>query len=370
MGMRRRNLTLILVTVLVFFSACKKQSGNLIYDKEYIDEIKAAREQMVLYLSRNGIPGASIAVAKNGQLIYSEGMGWASKEHEVNATRHTKFRIGELSELFTSFIYLRMIQEGKLHPDSTIQTYMPDFPEKEQELTLKHLAYQTSGLRETTLEEKSRSGLNTTLQKGLDSFKNDPLHIAPDLYQIKSIYNYNLLGAIIEKTNKSTFRNILKDYITDTLKLSNTLTDNPQRIIKNRSDFYDQNFVAQALNAREKDLRYSAPSMGILSNAEDLVKFGNEVFYGDLLSEETKKTMFYPIPLYENMPSEMANGWMLYQNRKGQVFYGKSGMIIGGSASLLIYPDYGIVIACTSNLSNSSDDTPIFDIAGIFMGKE
>lgn len=365
------GIQIILLFALVFgFTNCKKQTSNILYEKKYINEIKKAREQMAFYLSRNSIPGATIAVAKDGQLIYSEGMGLASKDHEVAATRQTKFRIGELSELFTSFIYLRMVQEGKLHPDSSIQNYMPDFPEKEYKLKLSHLANQTSGLREATQSEENWNGFNITLQKGIENFKNDPLQTTPDLYQIKSMFNYNLLGAIMEKATNSHFRNILKNYVTDTLKLTNTFIDNPLATIKGRTDYYDHDFIAQVINASSKDMRYRAPSQGLLSNAEDLVKFGNAILYSKLLSDETKKTMFNTVPLYENIPSEMANGWMIYQNSEKKIFYGKSGMVTGGSASILIYPDYGLVIASTSNSNSAIKDTPIFDIAGLFIEKE
>jgi serine beta-lactamase-like protein LACTB, mitochondrial len=74
-----------------------------------------------MYLMINNIPGGSFSIAKEGKIIYAEAMGLASKDLEVPANRKTKFRIGEVSELFTSLIYQMMIEDGTLHPDSSVQ---------------------------------------------------------------------------------------------------------------------------------------------------------------------------------------------------------------------------------------------------------
>lgn len=368
--MKPAILIILLLAIVIGFTNCKKQTSNIVYEKKYIDEIKKTREQMVFYLTRNAIPGASIAVAKNGQLIYSEGFGLASKELEVRATRETKFRIGKVSELFTSFIYYRMVEEGILHPDSSIQHYMPNFPVKEHNITLKHLVYHTSGIRQEKYPEEDWPALNVTLQKGLDKFKNDPLISPPDLYQNNTMYNFNLLGAIMEKITNKPFRKVLNEYLIDTLNLTNTLIDNPLATIKGRSAYFDHSLISQIVNAGERDLRYCAPSQGLLSNPEDLVKLGNAILYSNLLSEETKKVMFTPVPLYNNLPSEMASGWRIYHNSEEKYFFGKSGVVTGGSAFILIYPDYDLVIASTSNLNSAIKDNPIFGIAGLFIEKE
>ena len=365
--MKRGVLFLIILSIVLSVTNCKKSTNNIIYDKKYIEPIKAAREQLGFYMARNLIPGASIAVIKNNQLIYSEAMGQASKELEVPAKRETKFRIGELSELFTSFIYLRMVEEGILHPDSSIQHYLPDFPEKEYRINLHYLVNHISGIREPNSNEEEWRGLNVSLEAGLDQFKNDPLSQAPTMYEAPSMYNYNLLGAIMEKATGKRFQKILETYVTDTLNLTNTVIDNPYTTIPNRTQFYDHNIVAQVVNATTHDMRYKAPSQGLLSTSEDIAKFGNEIMHTKLLSEETKKTMFESIPLFDNIPSSMANGWIIMSDSNSNTVYGKAGSVVGGNASILIYPEYELVIAFTTNLSTSINDTPIFNIAKNFL---
>ncbi len=361
-----RNLTFLFI-LLFSLPNCKKNNSDVLYDRKYSEEIKAARKDAVFFLSRNFIPGGTFAIAKEGKIIYSEGLGQASKDLDVPVKRSTKFRVGEISELFTSLIYQKMWENGTLHPDSTVQHYYPDFPEKQFELPISHLVYQTSGIREPNGEEKDWRGLNVSLQKGIDTFKNDSLLVPPGMYQIPGMFNYNLLGAVMEKVTDKKFAEILKEFVTDTLHLENTTIDNPFITIEGRSDFFDHNFISQVVNATTRDMRFKAPSEGLLSNAEDLVKFGNALLFSEYFSEEIKDRLFEPVSLYNDIPSQMANGWILMEDRSGRKIYGKSGTVAGGGAALLVYPEEELVVACAANLGSISEEFPVFTMASHFL---
>lgn len=367
MKMKRGIQFVLLLTISMVFNNCQKESTDILYDKKYIKEIKEVRKEAILYLSRNFIPGGTFAIAKEGKIIYSEGMGLASKDLDVHVNRETKFRIGDVSELFTSLIYQQMVANGILHPDSTVQYYIPDFPEKEYKLPIHQLTYHSSGIREPNNLEYNLPGINVSLQKGIESFKNDPLIAPPGLYESPSIYNFNLLGAIMEKATNKRFPAILKEYLTDTLNLSNTLIDNPFLTIKGRSAFYEHNYISQVVNATFYDLRYRAPAQGILSNAEDLVKLGNAILYSELITDEIKAKLFQPKTLYNDILSSSANGWMLLEDMNGEKLYGKRGNVAGGGAAILIFPEEKLVVAAAINLTDDTDDIPVFKIASAFL---
>jgi CubicO group peptidase (beta-lactamase class C family) len=365
--MKQKIQFVILFSVLFGLSNCKKAENDILYNKKYVKEIKEARKELGQFLASNFIPGASVAVLKDGELIYSEGLGWASRDLEVRANRKTKFRIGGSSELFTNIIYQKLIEEGKLNPDSSIQYYYPEFPQKEYKITLQNLAQKTSGLREATLKERNWHAINIASEKGLDVIKDDPLATKPGVYQTESPYNYNLLGVVMEKVTAMSYYKLLEHYITDTLNLTNTTIDNPLTTIPNRSNFFDQNYIAQVVNAETYDLRYQAASNGILSNAEDLAKFGSALINSDYLSKETKDQLWEPTPLFNEIPSRMANGWMLFVDNSGRKIYGKTSSVIGGSSSIIIYPEENLIIAYACNLTGSMDKTPVFEVAMHFL---
>ncbi len=366
--MKSNVLKSIVLLVLLFnLQGCRNNDSDISYDRGYVNEIKAARKDISFYMTRNFIPGANVAVAQKGNIIYSQGFGLASKDLEVPARRSTKFRIGEVSETFTALLYHILVANGTLHPDSTVQSYYPQFPKKKYKLPIRHLVQQTSGLREPTLKEEDWRGLNIPIKKGIENFQNDTLIVPPGSFQIPSMFNYNLLGAIMEETTGLFFHNLLEKYVTDTLGLENTQVDNPFAVIKGRSDYFDHNFVAQVVHATFRDMRYRAPSEGLLSSAEDLVKFGNALLYSGNIPDEIRDKLFEPVVLENNMPARMTNGWVLLEDRSGKKFYGKSGNVTGGSASLLIFPENELVVAFACNLNSISEDLPVFRVAGHFL---
>jgi len=364
-------LFLILAILLLFFSNCERKTNDILYDSQYKKEIAEVRKDISMYLMINNIPGASFAIAKEGKIIYSEGMGLASKDLEVPVTRKTKFRIGEVSELFTSLIYQMMVENGTLHPDSAVQNYIPDYPlsaykQTFNKITLNQLVNHSSGIKQPTDREVSWTGTNNTLQNSLNNFQNEPINALPGWYENISTYNYDLLGAVMEKATGKNFSVLLKNYITDTLKLTNTEVDNPFRIVIGRSDFYDYNMVSQVVNAVFRDLRFCSSSEGLLSNAEDLVKFGNAILYSELISDQIKARLFKPVDLLGDFPPTTANGWIITKNKQEDLLYGRIGGVTGGGAVLLLIPDKKMVIAATVNLT-STDDIPVFKLIAPFL---
>ena len=372
--MKRGIQFLVLLAILFSFSNCEKKTRDILYDSRYKKEIIEARKEIAIYVSMNNIPGASFAVAKEGKIIYSEAMGVASKDLEVAASRKTKFRIGGISELFTSLIYQMMVENGTLNPDSAVQYYIPDYPlsyfkDYPNKITLNQLVSHTSGIRKPASNELDWTGSNVTLEKCVDNFKKYPLDFMPGYYQEQSENNYNLLGFIMEKVTGKSYYELLKTYITDSLQLTNTEIDNPFKTVTGRTDFFDFNVVAQVVNASFRDMRYRGPSDGLLSNAEDLVKFGNAILNSNLISNEIKQRLFVPTELLGEFPPTMANGWIVQKNKFDEFYYGKLGKVTGGGAIILIIPDKELVIAGTTNLT-SSDEIPVFKIFAPFLTSE
>ena len=364
-----KKLLLIALTVLIItgINGCKKSNTDIVYKRKYISEIKNARKHVSSYMVQNFIPGANVAVSINGEMVYSEGFGWVSKDLDVRAKRSNKFRIGELSALFTNALYLKLVDDGKINPDSAIQYYYHSFPvKKEGKITSKMLANNISGIRPPQGDEEMKL-VNTSIEKGLDLFKNDPLDMSPGEFQIASCYNHNLLGVVLEKATGEKFSNLLKSYLTDTLHMDNTVIDNPFTTIKGRSDFYELNILSQIINSGFYDLRVNAPSKGLLSNAEDLVKLGNAFLEGDYFTEETRTSLFEPLHLYKNNTSRMVNGWLVFKDNFGRTVYGLEGSVAGGSAALVIYPEQKLVIGYACNLSSVLHETPVFLVANKFL---
>src|SRR5262249_7150297 len=68
-------------------------------------------EQIML---RHGIPGASVAITKDGRLVFAGGYGWAFYEKGERATPETLFGLASVSKCLTALATLKLVEEGKL----------------------------------------------------------------------------------------------------------------------------------------------------------------------------------------------------------------------------------------------------------------
>ena len=76
-------------------------------------------------LEKNNKFMGSVALSKNGELIYSKSIGYADLEHKIKATEKTKYRIGSITKSFTSVLIFKAIEKKKLDINETIDTWIP-----------------------------------------------------------------------------------------------------------------------------------------------------------------------------------------------------------------------------------------------------
>jgi CubicO group peptidase (beta-lactamase class C family) len=365
--MNRTGFTKVLALLILVLAGCQQKEEPLrIFDRKYLKVIRDARQEAYFYQVRNFMPGSSVAVSIDGRLVWSEGFGQASAELEVPATRHTKYRMGQITQVITALAYYRMVEEGLVNPDDDIRKLLPAFPEKKYTLKLQNLVDQTSGIRPPSTEELFWRGLNVPMEQALENFWNDTLLFQPGMYQYPTLYSYNLLGTALTKAAGKNFSLLVSEWVTDTLDMKNTVPDNPLVTVKGRSDFFDRNLVAQTINAVTLDLRYRLPSDGYLSTAEDLVKLGNALLSSPLLSDSVRHRMLTPPLINNEMKANQGNGLLFFKDAEGKLIYASKGNVTGSGALLLIFPDEKMVVACMSNLSDEGEELPGLKIADMF----
>ena len=136
-----RTLFLSIATVITFSLFAQNQ---LHYDN--VQKIEALLNEYPI----NNDPGISVAVSKDGNLLYKKNKGYANLEHMIAITDSTKFVVGSIAKQFTAFAILLLENEGKLSIDDPITTYVPELNDLPHRITIKHLLNHTSGFRDNT----------------------------------------------------------------------------------------------------------------------------------------------------------------------------------------------------------------------------
>ena len=196
------------------------------------------------YDFKNG-PGLSLAVIKDGAIVYKKGFGIANLEYGNPITTSTVFQVASVSKQFTVFSILLLEQEGKLSIEDDIRKYLPEMPDYGHKITLRNLANHTSGIRDNTdlaiLIGTSESDLFSneeavkliTSQKGLNFIPGDEFQYCNS--------GYILLAEIVKRVSGHSFAEFTQSRIFKPLKMKNSqFIDAPKTIIKNRAYSYDK----------------------------------------------------------------------------------------------------------------------------------
>jgi len=285
----------------------------------------------------------SIAVSKDGEIIYVRTLGYCDVEHNKKPNKNSKYRIGSISKTFTTVLVLQAVEKGKIDPNQTIDTYFPSIENSEQ-IAVKHLLNHRSGIHNFTndlnyldwnTEAKTEEELIAIIAAGGSDFE-------PDTKAEYSNSNFVLLSYILEKEWGKSYAELLQQYIVEPLDLENTAFGGPIHPGKNECKSYQ--FRDRLKVQSETDMSIPLGAGGIISTPTDLTIFSDALFDGELLkleSLELMKTMqdnfgygLFQIPFYEKMG------------------YGHSGGIDGFSSTFAHFEDGDVSYALCSNGAN------------------
>lgn len=315
--------------------------------------IAQARALAKQWMAERGYVGLSIAVGIQGEIVWSEGFGYADLEQQVPVTRETKFRVGSVSKSLTAAALGLLYEQGKLDLDAPVQRYVPSFPEKGKPITVRQVAGHLAGIRHYKGDEFLIARRYNTVTESLAIFKDDPLLFDPGTRYSYSSYGWNLLSAVVEGASGQNFLDYMRASVFDRLGLKNTAADENDKIIAHRTRFYERSPEGVVRNAPYVDSSYKWAGGGFLSTMDDLVRFGSAHLQPGFLKAETLAVLFTSQKTAAGERTNYGIGWRVAPDEKGRPTVGHSGGSVGGTTMLLIYPESGVVVAMAVNMSGA-----------------
>ncbi len=307
-------------------------------------------------MSGEHIPGLSIAIVKDGELVWSDGYGFADLENYVPAKRNTAYRSASAGKPLTATVAMRLVEEGKLNQEEPIQKYCPAFSEKRWPVNTRHLLAHTSGIRHyggpgheaELLSDKHYDNITDAL----DIFKNDTLLHPPGARHTYSTYGYNVLGCVIEGASGLPFMEAMQRYLFEPAGMRDTRADDPYLLIPRRSEGYRRDREGELRHAYFVDMSNKMPAGGYLTTAEDLARFAAAFMGEQLISENTRAQMLSPQLATAGDTIAYGLGWGLFP---GEEWYGEreafhGGMTPGVSTVLHLLPGRQFAVAIMMNL--------------------
>jgi serine beta-lactamase-like protein LACTB len=327
---------------------------------EWSGAVEQARESARTHLSEKNLPGLSIAVGVDGDIVWAEGFGFADLEKRIPLAPNHKLRIGTASTVLSSAAAGLLLEDGRLKLDDAVQKYVPEFPRKQWPVSVRRLMGHLAGLGFDGGDE------NPLLSKhceqpadALPVFASNSQVVEPGTRFTFSSYGWIVLSAAIEAAAKVPFLVFMQERVFDPLGMRDTLADSATESIPNRVAHYFPRFMAKPIYGPDpvRDLDYSCYSGAsvFLSTPSDLVRFGMAINGGKLLKPATVQLL----QTSQRLPSGEETGYGLGWDIEAVTLAGAparaaghNGDILGGMvSSLLTIPERGMAVAVLSNTS-------------------
>ncbi len=191
-------------------------------------------------IATNGVAGATVAVARHGQVAYFKAFGLRDREASAPMSEDTIFRIFSMSKAFTSAAVLMLMEDGKIGLEDPVSKYIPEFKgiqvagtdgnhPARREPTVHDLLHHTAGLGygwgATPVDKAYQAAriLNREidLQEMCAALGKIPLHYEPGTAWQYSV-GIDVLGRIVEVASGQSFDVFLEERIFRPLDLHDT----------------------------------------------------------------------------------------------------------------------------------------------------
>lgn len=318
-------------------------TGSAQLSKEKIQQVDALLRSYGAVKQFNG----NVLVVQKGKPVFSKSYGYADFEWSIPNDKDTKFRIGSITKQFTAMLIMQLKQQGKLHLDSTVTTYLPWYrKETGDSITIRHLLMHTSGLKNYTERPDFRYTLafsNLDPKAFAEKYCQADLEFKPGTKFKYCNTDYYLLGLIVEAISGKTYAQALQEMILDKAGMKHTGMDSIASLLPKRAKGYEYGFYGYE-NAIPINMASSTYAAGaIYSTAGDLMRWQKALEGTLLLNEENKKVYFTP------GQGNYALGLYVNKTKDGKTVIGHPGSINGFAAFMIRFVEDSIVIILLDN---------------------
>lgn len=314
-------------------------------------------------------PGAAVAVMQHGKVIFKSSIGLANMEHSIPISSQVPFDLASCSKQFTGFAIAMLIDKGMISLEDDVRKYLPGLPDLGQKITVEHLIYHTSGLRNWDAMSNAMGfhpeDVMTTDMIYKMICNTAELNFTPNQQFKYNNTGYNLLALIVEKVSGQPFAEWMNDNIFVPLRMKNSyIRNNDNKIIPHKVSSYKKSGSGFSANP---DNVAAMGSSSVYASTDDLTAWLGNFESGKaggrnvlkLLTRKTRLNKGDTLGFYA-----FGNGFGSY---KGVPKIEHLGLISGFRTAISRYPAQDLAVIFLSNDNNDATYNRAWTIAGVFL---
>ena len=331
------------VLIVALCSACATGSGR---------DTRVTVDDLLTAYSGSSVPGASVVVIRDGQLIVRRAYGMADLEHRVLATPETDYRLASVSKQFTAMAVMLLVKDGKLRYDQPIRDFLPELPPATAAVTVRHLLNHTSGLLdyEDLIPETRTMQLDDNDVLALLAAQDSVYYPAGTQYRYSNS-GYVLLGLIVARVSGMSLPAFLRARIFEPLGMRATgMHVEGSDTIPHRAYGYSPRggtFV-------QTDQSLTSATLGdggIYTNVDDMVLWDQALYGTTLVDSATLALATTPPQLPAGAETQYGFGWFV-DSYRGEKRWRHTGETSGFRNAILRFPGRRLTIVVLTNRSS------------------
>jgi CubicO group peptidase (beta-lactamase class C family) len=285
------------------------------------------------------IPGMSVALLHQQEVVYARGFGYADLENRVLATAHTPYYIASLTKPMTAVLLLRMVEAGQLDLDANLADYMPNDS---------YCAASRSWVRDYRCYSEA-----ITVRQHMTH----TAHATPGEQFFYNGVLYALLGQVVEQVAARDFATVLIEELFTPLQMNRTSfgTDTSYHpgVLTELARPYQVNRAGDIIASTGPGPRLNA-SEGVISTVLDLARFDQALDNNEILSAETKALMFTPATSGSGQVLPYGLGWFVQDVEGERLIWHYGWQPVAYSALLLKVPERELTFILLANSDAAS----------------
>ena len=342
-----RILILTIVTASMFFVANAQSVLPLSMEQQFDSLIVAG-------LAKSGVPSVSVAIVKNGRVVYAKAFGDARLDPKMSASPEMRYSIGSISKQFTATAILLLQEEGKLSIDDYVGRYFPDLT-RANEVTIREILSHTSGYQDYWPEDYVMKPMlqPVTSQQIMDTWGKKPLDFDPGTKWQYSNTNFVIAGAIVEKVAGEPLLQLLREKVFTPLAMKSVTNTDEHKLGDTDPTGYLRYALGPLRPAPKEGRGWLFAAGELAMTARDLALWDISVINRKILQPQSYNQLETEVLLKNGVGSHYALGIGVGM-QTGRRVLSHDGEVSGFTADNILFPDDSVAIVALTNQDAAS----------------